>query len=370
MNALSELIYEPVNEEYGWGKYGTFKVLIRRKDGWINVTKLCKDGGKELKHWNENDTSKSLVQVLKSSVGIPTDVLTGGQDCIIRGTYAHPFLVPHIASWISPEFAFRVSRIVNDHLVREYREQIREKNTQLDEMVEKLNAQAQEWRAKFDTQSKKIDKLTAINLNQTSLLENQQRMLQVVNENVIESVSALHHVSDKSVPYERLADELTEQLVLINTEGAQYAAIRAQSKYVEKKLQTLRREHPDLRIAAQMPQRPNSRELWFAVRGTLENAGIEVHGTRFQLARDREPWLVSVLDRCNREKYSELLETKENINERVNEATEEQTRPFTAVDLLALKLTDLKALCKEKKLRGWSKLRKSALVDFILTSTL
>jgi hypothetical protein len=73
----------------------------------------------------------------------------------LRGTYAHPLLVPHIASWISPEFAFKVSRIVNDHLVREYREQIRVKDTRIDELM------------------RKVDRLTSINLNQTSILKEQ-----------------------------------------------------------------------------------------------------------------------------------------------------------------------------------------------------
>jgi hypothetical protein len=79
-----------------------------------------------------------------------------------------------------------------------------------------------------------------------------------------------------------------------------------------------------------------------------------------------------VLDQCNREKYSELLETKENINVRTNEFEQQQQppAPFTAVDLLALKLTELKALCKSRNLRGWSKLRKPALVDFILAAPL
>jgi hypothetical protein len=237
---ISELIYEPVNEQYGWGKYGEFRVLIRHKDGYINVTKLCKDGGKELKNWSANQSSMDLVNQARSA-GIPADpleqLITGQNE--LRGTYAHPLLVPHIASWISPEFAFKVSRIVNDHLVREYREQIREKTDKIDELMKKMDKQNEKLDAqnkKLDLQTGELSALKLINLKQTSLLEDQRRMLQVVNENVIESVSVLHHVSDKSVPYERLKDELTEQLVVVNTEEDKYAAIRAQSKYVEKKL--------------------------------------------------------------------------------------------------------------------------------------
>ena len=58
---LSEIIYENVTAEYGLGKYGDFKVLIRRKDGYINATKLCKDGGRRFSHWVENERSRELL---------------------------------------------------------------------------------------------------------------------------------------------------------------------------------------------------------------------------------------------------------------------------------------------------------------------
>jgi hypothetical protein len=32
---------------------------------------------------------------------------------MVTGTYAHPDLVPHIASWVSPKFAIKVSGIIN-----------------------------------------------------------------------------------------------------------------------------------------------------------------------------------------------------------------------------------------------------------------
>jgi hypothetical protein len=54
---------------------------------------------------------------------IPTDLSNE-----LRGTYAHPDLVPHIASWASAEFALKVSKIVNAHLVREYQDSIRVKD--------------------------------------------------------------------------------------------------------------------------------------------------------------------------------------------------------------------------------------------------
>ena len=48
--SLTSLIREDINTNYGRGKYGDFSIIIRKKDGYVNVTKLCKDGGKEFFH--------------------------------------------------------------------------------------------------------------------------------------------------------------------------------------------------------------------------------------------------------------------------------------------------------------------------------
>jgi hypothetical protein len=36
--------------------------MIRKEDGYINATQLCKSGGKEFKNWNRNDKTKQLVE--------------------------------------------------------------------------------------------------------------------------------------------------------------------------------------------------------------------------------------------------------------------------------------------------------------------
>jgi hypothetical protein len=112
---MTELIYEAVTPEYGWGKYGKFRVLIRRKDGYINSTKLCKDGGKELFHYMENKCSKELIECVVSSIDTSRDkiiqkIMIGPND--LRGTYVHQDLIPHIASWVSSRFAVQISIIL------------------------------------------------------------------------------------------------------------------------------------------------------------------------------------------------------------------------------------------------------------------
>ena len=43
---------------------------------------------------------------------------------MICGTYAHPDLIPHIASWASHKFARKVGRIINNYLVQEYKDKL------------------------------------------------------------------------------------------------------------------------------------------------------------------------------------------------------------------------------------------------------
>lgn len=60
MQHMNELIYEPINSNYGWAKYGDFKVIMEIDRGYINGTKLCHDGGKELFHWTRSQQGRFI----------------------------------------------------------------------------------------------------------------------------------------------------------------------------------------------------------------------------------------------------------------------------------------------------------------------
>jgi hypothetical protein len=117
-SAVRDLIFENINDKYAWGNYGEFKVLMMRENGYINVTKLCKEGGKEMSEWNRSKHSIEMLKSFSSDLGLQMSGLLitingGNQTLLTRGTYAHPDLVPHIASWVSPSFAIKVSGIIN-----------------------------------------------------------------------------------------------------------------------------------------------------------------------------------------------------------------------------------------------------------------
>lgn len=51
---------------------GSSITIPMREDGYINVTKLCKAGGKEYKHWKANKESEAVIKAIERSVGKTT----------------------------------------------------------------------------------------------------------------------------------------------------------------------------------------------------------------------------------------------------------------------------------------------------------
>src|SRR3977135_2296241 len=135
---LSDIAYEQIEGNFWYGCYGVFRVVMMKDCGFINATKLCADGGKDLSYWFANQISKELMRCLSMKLGECGDiesilvrkvVKTFNQTDIekaVSGTYFNPLIIPHIACWISPDFAIRVSEIVNHFLLGEYRDRLKE----------------------------------------------------------------------------------------------------------------------------------------------------------------------------------------------------------------------------------------------------
>jgi hypothetical protein len=65
-------------------------------------------------------------------------LIKGGDNQEVTGTYMPNELITHIASWVSVKFAFMVSDIVKEYMIREYKESIREKDTKIDDLMREL----------------------------------------------------------------------------------------------------------------------------------------------------------------------------------------------------------------------------------------
>ncbi|UMZ08498.1 KilA N family protein [Acanthamoeba polyphaga mimivirus] len=155
-NDIRSIITNDINDKYANGIMGDIDVIVMKKNGYINATKLCENSGKDFKNWTETKKAKKLIRELSSSTGISVELLaitiTGGKLTEIRGTYVHPKLIIQIAAWCSAEYALKVSDIVIEYHAKEAIEQKEKLLKKKDDKIDKLSK-------KIDEQKKEIKKL-------------------------------------------------------------------------------------------------------------------------------------------------------------------------------------------------------------------
>lgn len=159
-NFMRDLAYEEIAPGYYKGKYLGLDVILN-SDGWPNMSQLCKKEGKNFKNWKGTDQSKRLIDRLSTQAArAASDILpsiVGGKVLEIRGTYAHPKLVPHIASWISEDIAFSVSDIVNGFLIKQERDKLQQEIKEKDNKIDKLNNDIQEIKRMHNIQMANVE---------------------------------------------------------------------------------------------------------------------------------------------------------------------------------------------------------------------
>ena len=135
-----------------------YQLEYRDIDGYINVTNLCKAGGKKFNDWNRLDKTKRFLDVMNTTTNIPVvDLLKqeqGGNG--ERHTWSHPQVAINIAQWISPEFDVLVSKWVYEIMLTGKVDIRNEKTTQ---ELDKLNIENKLLKNKLKLiQSKTLEK--------------------------------------------------------------------------------------------------------------------------------------------------------------------------------------------------------------------
>jgi hypothetical protein len=335
VESLSKIIFEDINEDYGRGKYGEFDVIIRKADGYINVTKLCADGGKRYSNWSRLDSAKSFVDEVCSATHIrATEILhsiNGGRGEIsdtIKGTYAHPYLVPHIASWVSPKFAVMVSQITNNYIVREYERTIEQKDDKIDELQKKLD----EMLGKQDEMLERTD----------NVLDN----LQDANDKL--DVLTIHHnvALDQRVvpPKEEKTNDVFSLYKVETKEEVAYYVSRTQRQGMNKVYNRLNEKYDSVEKLLSLDQ-PNGRNLFIRLR---ECGDYTI--TRNTIKTDDEAKLIAKILFLHEERREEtpIDETKIDLD--------------TLEKLTVIKLRNI---CRENGITRYSGLTKQRLVDLI-----
>jgi hypothetical protein len=133
---FKNLITEPIDINYSWGKYGKFNIIIRNKDCFINGKFLIDEaikfenkirenlkkepvGIKKIAKWLLNLETISLMETAKSKLGIENlfeelKLNRYAKNRFLDGMYIHPILVNSLATWVSPSYALEINEIINN----------------------------------------------------------------------------------------------------------------------------------------------------------------------------------------------------------------------------------------------------------------
>ena len=87
----------------------------RATDGYINATEMCKVAERPWNRYWDTGPTQRFMEALSSETGIPVSELAQrvrGGSPHLQGTWVHPQVALHLAQWLSPEFAVRVTKWV------------------------------------------------------------------------------------------------------------------------------------------------------------------------------------------------------------------------------------------------------------------
>lgn len=245
---IRNIAFEVIKTPYSWGLYGEFKVIINTTSGYINATNLCaqaltKNGNqKEFRNWIKIEASKELIEALSSSGGIPPELLTTINmegEYITRGTYVHPDLIPHIASWCSPKFAIAISKIVNEYFtimaMKELNKTITEQKNTIAEQIKQLAIQSIEHNKQVTEQAvKHHEELIAC-------IKDGKQEVHEINDK-------LDMVCDRFVPHNPLRKQDTLFAVFHRPNSYDYKVIRCQAASYARSSQTCKNNGYTTRI--------------------------------------------------------------------------------------------------------------------------
>ena len=104
-----------------------FNIPVRR-DGYVNVTKICQAAKKRLQHYKESPDGNEYMEFLKNrnlaksdsripAIALLTSIKGGNINTVMQGTFAHPDLAMAIAMWAHPPFLAEVTSWIQELLI-------------------------------------------------------------------------------------------------------------------------------------------------------------------------------------------------------------------------------------------------------------
>ena len=65
---FTDICYEKIMDNFWLANYMGLHVIMMKDNGYINVTKLCSDGGKQFKHWKQLKNSKEMLSFYENKI--------------------------------------------------------------------------------------------------------------------------------------------------------------------------------------------------------------------------------------------------------------------------------------------------------------
>jgi len=316
-NPLEHIAYEDIDDTYCYGKYGKFTVIMMKKNGYINATKMCqliskRTGTKKtFKNWNKNSASKELIEAISSMDTIISTELfktvKGGNNRDVWGTYVHPKLIPQIAQWASPVFALKVSDIINDYFNNK---ELKKKNRLLhekDDKIGELTVEIHEQNIEMRKQTAKIDKLLHKNKRITHKLTNIEEQNEEMAQQNDELIISINQITpDRVIKSDDKDNQHT--FVIMKDATAQrherYYAIRTKKRTMKSAIKRYKTRHPACVKILEISYNPNSINLWDRCKENLKRH-IDFRQNNFGLKRNyTETELINDINDINDEKLN------------------------------------------------------------------
>ncbi|CCU56184.1 N1R/p28-like protein [Choristoneura rosaceana entomopoxvirus 'L'] len=247
--SLNSICYEHIKDNYYYGLFGDFKLVIDKSTGFFNATKLCKLGAKDYFKWKRLERSKNLLEIISNNrpphmeVGY-YEIKGDNNDEItkqITGQYVPKPLILDIASWISIEFYLKCENIITNYFINEYKklskEEIKNKINEIENVYANIIEEKEEI---IQQKNDKIDELLEINKKILKLAERQNIKLDEIEDELEETnyrLDNLTHTVEETILPDRniqpIDNNLKHNLVIYKTNDI-IKIIRAQNKYINK----------------------------------------------------------------------------------------------------------------------------------------
>ena len=262
------ICYEQICDQYYYGLFGDFKLIIDTNTGYFNATKLCADGGKYLFHWLRNKESKALIKYLcENSDRVHSDdqffkTVKGAKDNvynkIISGTYLPKELILSIAIWISKDFYVKVYSIVENYFVREFNENYEKDAKRLKDRVDQIEHENERLRSELVESEHRSDRLELENDGlriEKTLLDTMTRKYRIQIERFRNDVAPK---TDR--------DDTLNALVVVekknDDEKHPYYAVRCQRRAFARTMRNLKKRFPNCKVVYEISYNPNAVNLY------------------------------------------------------------------------------------------------------------